>query len=209
VITVSSILRPFPFLDLMRLLISSFQESHSHSLLSARQATKPPQNPFSPSTTPSRLTQISPHLNFTSSQFHLISFLSTTKMQKKLRLSLAATHLALCAHILDLLPPLPSSLQHHLSLLSPWLLALGIPLLILISHPKVPGQFDGMLAWAAGALFVNVYRNCGVRSEDWGGGDREGDIGIGELGEGMCSNSAVAEMVFLGLSVGMILKRCW
>jgi len=176
--------------------MSSFQESHSHSHLSARQALTIPQNP------PLPFYLKSPHL--TSPLPILCSQPILTKMQKKLRLSLAATHLAVCLHVLDLLPPVPTALQQELSILSPWLLALGIPLLILISHPTVPGQFDGMLAWAAGALFVSVYRNCDFRFY----GREESGEGKGEW-EGMCSNSAVAETVFVGLSVGMICKRYW
>jgi hypothetical protein len=39
-----------------------------------------------------------------------------------------------------------------------------------------------------------------------------GGGGVGEeggRGRGMCGNSAVAEVVFVGLSVGMIWKRGW
>ncbi|KAH8793711.1 hypothetical protein F5882DRAFT_54318 [Hyaloscypha sp. PMI_1271] len=125
-------------------------------------------------------------------------------MQVRLRLSLAATYFALCLHVLDL-PPLPASIQAHLSLLSPWLFALGIPLLIAISHPRIPGQFDVMLAWAAGALVISIYKDCQLHLGIGGGG-------VGEEGgrvRGMCGNSAVAEVVFIGLSVGMIWKRCW
>jgi hypothetical protein len=125
-------------------------------------------------------------------------------MQKRLRLSLAATCFALCLNVLDL-PPLPASIQAHLSLLSPWLFALGIPLLIAISHPRIPGQFDVMLAWAAGALVISIYKDCRLHLGIGGGGVGE----AGGRGRGMCGNSAVAEVVFVGLSVGMIWKRCW
>jgi hypothetical protein len=62
-----------------------------------------------------------------------------------------------------------------------------------------------MLAWAAGALVISIYKDCQLHLGIGGGGVGE----EGGRGRGMCGNSAVAEVVFIGLSVGMIWKRCW
>jgi hypothetical protein len=125
-------------------------------------------------------------------------------MQKRLRLSLAATHALLCAQILNFTLPLSlsTSLNHHLALLSPWLFALGIPLLLTCTKPKVPGQYDIMLAWAAGAIFIGVWQNCGVF-----GGWMEGKDGGFEGRK--CANAVGAEMLLGGLSGVMIRRRVW
>ncbi|KAE9365245.1 hypothetical protein N431DRAFT_97592 [Stipitochalara longipes BDJ] len=207
--TVSCILRLFQQPDLKQSPNAFVSRITFTPLLSARQAITHVQVPLSKlssllSLSLSPIPSISSHL--TSIPFHTSqpSLPPQFRMQKKFRLSLAATHFALCAHILDLLPSLPAILQDRFSILTPWLLALGIPLLILISHPRIPGQFDVMLAWAAGALFISIYRNCKIeRFWDEGDGNGEG------RGSGMCGNSAFAEVVFVGLSVGMIWKRYW
>jgi hypothetical protein len=127
-------------------------------------------------------------------------------MHKPLRLSLAATHALLCAQILDFTPPFPisSALQHYISFLSPWLLALGIPLLLTYTKPKVPGQYDVLLAWAAGAIFISIYRECRIFGAwEWikhGGLDFE---------EGKCGNAVSAEVLLAGLSALMIWRRVW
>jgi hypothetical protein len=127
-------------------------------------------------------------------------------MHKSLRLSLAATHALLCAQILDFTPPFPisSALQHYIAFLLPWLLALGIPLLLTYTKPRVPGQYDVILAWAAGAIFISIYRECrGFGTWEWikyGGLDVE---------EGKCGNAVGAEALLAALSAVMIWRRVW
>jgi hypothetical protein len=127
-------------------------------------------------------------------------------MYKPLRLSLAATHALLCAQILDFTPAFPilSALQHYIAFLLPWLLALGIPLLLTYTKPRVPGQYDVILAWAAGAIFISIYRDCRVFGAwEW--------IKDGELTfeEGTCGNAVGAEVLLAGLSAAMIWRRVW
>lgn len=127
-------------------------------------------------------------------------------MHKPLRLSLAATHALLCAQILDFTPPFPisSSLQHYISFLSPWLFALGIPLLLTYTKPKIPGQYDIILAWAAGAIFISIHRDCRIFGAwEW---MKDGKL---DYAGGKCGNAVGAEVLLAGLSAVMIWKRVW
>ena len=127
-------------------------------------------------------------------------------MHKPLRLSLAATHALLCAQILDFIPPFPISaaLQHYIAFLSPWFLALGIPLLLTYTKPKVPGQYDVILAWAAGAIFISIYRDCRIFGTwEW---MKNGDF---EFEGERCGNAVGAEVLLAGLSAVMIWRRVW
>lgn len=127
-------------------------------------------------------------------------------MHKPLRLSLAATHALLCAQILDFIPPFPISaaLQHYIAFLSPWFLALGIPLLLTYTKPKVPGQYDVILAWAAGAIFISIYRDCRIFGTwEW---MKNGEF---EFEGERCGNAVGAEVLLAGLSAMMIWRRVW
>jgi hypothetical protein len=127
-------------------------------------------------------------------------------MHKPLRLSLAATHALLCAQILDFTPqfPISSALQHYIAFLSPWFLGLGIPLLLTYTKPKVPGQYDVILAWAAGAIFISIYRECGIFGAwEW---MKDGKLNVEE---GRCGNAVGAEVLLAGLSAVMIWRRAW
>jgi hypothetical protein len=127
-------------------------------------------------------------------------------MHKPLRLSLAATHALLCAQVLDFIPPFPISaaLQHYIAFLSPWFLALGIPLLLTYTKPKVPGQYDVILAWAAGAIFISIYRDCRIFGTwEW---MKNGDF---EFEGERCGNAVGAEVLLAGLSAVMIWRRVW
>ena len=127
-------------------------------------------------------------------------------MHKPLRLTLAATHALLCAQILDFTPPFPisSALQHYIAFLLPWLLALGIPLLLTYTKPKIPGQYDVILAWAAGAIFISIYRDCRIFSAwEW---MKDGKF---DVEEGKCGNAVGAEVLLAGLSAVMIWRRIW
>ena len=127
-------------------------------------------------------------------------------MHKPLRLSLAATHALLCAQLLDFIPPFPISaaLQHYIAFLSPWFLALGIPLLLTYTKPKVPGQYDVILAWAAGAIFISIYRDCRIFGTwDW---MKNGEF---EFEGERCGNAVGAEVLLAGLSAVMIWRRVW
>jgi hypothetical protein len=127
-------------------------------------------------------------------------------MHKPLRLSLAATHALLCAQILDFIPPFPISaaLQHYIAFLSPWFLALGIPLLLTYTKPKVPGQYDVILAWAAGAIFISIYRDCRIFGTwEW---MKNGEF---EFEGERCGNAVGAEVLLAGLSAVMIWRRVW
>ena len=127
-------------------------------------------------------------------------------MHKPLRLTLTATHALLCAQILDFTPPIPipSALQHYIAFLLPWLLALGIPLLLTYTKPKVPGQYDVILAWAAGAIFISIYRDCRIFGTwEW---MKNGDF---EFEGERCGNAVGAEVLLAGLSAVMIWRRGW
>ncbi len=127
-------------------------------------------------------------------------------MNKPLRLSLAATHALLCAKLLDFTPPFPisSALQHYIAFLSPWFLALGIPLLLNYKKPKVPGQYDVILAWAAGAIFISIYRDCRIFGTwEW---MKDGQF---QFEREKCGNAVGAEMLLAGLSTVMIWRRVW
>jgi hypothetical protein len=126
-------------------------------------------------------------------------------MEKPLLLWSAA-HLLLWFHVLDIPLPFPADIQRTFDLqalttiLYPWFFALGIPLLIFLTRPIRLGQFDAILAWAAGAIFIEIWRYCRVFAF-WGkegGGDKR-----------MCANSATAEGVFVGLTLVMIWRRMW
>lgn len=62
-----------------------------------------------------------------------------------------------------------------------------------------------MLPWAAGALIISIYNNCDFQTGGFWEGEGGRAVKQGEAGgRGICGNSALAEVGFLGLSVGVI-----